>query len=119
MQIIRFDNFSTIKNPADLPLLPFRAASSVIRIHTSKHTPHSIPQTAELLYLSAFDIDVFSARDGIHTSLLRFWALPPYGIDAESACVSERTARLGSTLTYADAIDAKDGRDDCAMDGSG
>lgn len=38
-------------------------------------------------------------------------------------CVYERarlhTHMFRSTLTYADAIDARDGRNDCAMDGSG
>lgn len=88
-----------------------------IRIHTSKlfYSP-----ATQLLYLSAFDIDVLPARDGIHTSLLRFWddaAAAPYG-HAESVRVRPH-GTFRSTLTYADTIDARDGRDDCAMDGSG
>lgn len=116
MQIIRFGNFGDKESgrPSDST---FRK-SSPIRIHTSKSVLFYSPAT-ELLYLSAFDINVFPARDGIHTSLLRFWAMPRAAVwHAESVRVRPH-GTFRSTLTYADAIDARDGRDDCAMDGSG
>jgi len=91
MQIIRFGNFSD-KQSGRPSNSTFREAGP-IRIHTSKCVLFYSLAT-KLLYLSAFDIDVFPARDGIHTSLLRFWAMPPlYGMS--KVCVSDRTARLG------------------------
>lgn len=115
MQIIRFGNFND-KESGRPSNFTFRKANS-IRIHTSESVPFYSPAT-ELLYLSAFDIDMFPARDGIHTSPLRFWAMPPHVWHAESVRVRPH-GTFRSTLTYADAIDARDGRDDCAMDGSG
>lgn len=90
MQIICFGNFND-KKFVRLSNTTFREASP-IRIHASKSLLFYSPAT-ELLYLSAFDIDVFPARDGIHTSLLRFWAMPTlYGMP--KVCVSDRTAHV-------------------------
>jgi len=89
-----------------------RGIRATFRLEASENSPE--------IHHASFSLSLWVSSRGIPVSLTCGGAHSRHSSVRAGARARARTHdAVGSTLAYADAIDARDGRDDCVMDGSG